>query len=583
MRTLAFAITSLAIFILIAGGLFIFLAPPKAPPAPPAFDPSALSWSVVASSSPWEARDSAAAFVFDSKMWIAGGIDGNGVPTSPDHAVEYWKAPYFNDIWNTTDGVQWRRVTASAEWAPRRSMSIVDFDGSLWMFGGWSPQGGYQSDVWQSKDGVHWTRVVAKAAFIPREGQWVEVFKGKLWMTGGVNYDIRMIFNDVWYTEDGITWTQAPVAPWPARWDHATAVYDGKLWMTGGMDLGAHKDSSFDDEWVTEDGITWTRVYEHAPWPARQGHQLVPYHGYLWLMGRLDDDIGGGTNDVWYSKDGISWTKGVDPLWTGREDFWTLVFKNRLWVFSGMDHDWRWTNDVWATTPVPAVRAPVLHKDVEPLALSAKAYLSIYVDPNGTETVLASEDADTPLPLASVTKLITALVAMETYPPSEIDADLRAMLVASENEPADALANKIGTEAFVQKMNAEARSLRLTTMRFVNPSGLDPKPAGTLGNVASASDLADLLDSIYRTKPELFAMLGQQEFGLLKNTNELLAGAPLKVLGGKTGETPHALQNLVIITESPTEGYIVSVVMGSTDRARDMWKLLNYVTLSFDW
>lgn len=572
MRTLAFAITSLAILILIAGGLFIFLGTPKAPAAPPAFDPSALSWSVVASSSPWEARDSAAAFVFDSKMWIAGGIDGNGVPTSPDHAVEYWKAPYFNDIWNTDDGVAWQRVNASAEWAPRRSMSIVDFDGSLWMFGGWSPQGGYQSDVWQSNDGIHWTRVVAKAAFTPREGQWVEVWRGKLWMMGGVNYDERKTFNDVWYTEDGITWTQAPDAPWPARWDHATAVYDGKLWMTGGMDLAGHKDSSFDDEWVTEDGITWTQVYEHAPWPARQGHQLIPYQGYLWLMGRLNDDVGGGVNDVWYSKDGVTWTRGTDPGWSGREDFWTLVFKNRLWVFSGMDHDWRWTNDVWVTSPTPETHEPMLKHGAHELDLSAKAFLSVYVGPNGTTHILVEKNKDSPLLIASITKLMTALIA---------DADLRALLIPSDNAVAEALAAAQGRENFIRAMNAKAASLELKSMHFVNPSGVDEGEAE--GNIGSASDVATLLDYIYREKPELFQILGQREFGLLKNTNELLAGAPLRILGGKTGETPRSDQNLVVVSLSPTDGYLVSVVLGSSDRGRDMWKLLNYVTTSFDW
>ena len=311
MRSLAFAICSLAVFVLLAGGVVVIFGKPKAPPP---FDPATLTWSEVTKSAAWEPRDSAAAFVYDNKMWIEGGLDGNNAPSGLHHAVEYGDAPYFNDIWSSTDGHTWKLEATSTDWKPRRSMSIVEFNGSLWMFGGWSPIDGYQSDVWESHDAIHWTKAVSKAAFIPREGQWVEVWQGKLWMTGGVNYEARKTFNDVWYSSDGITWTEAPDAPWPSRWDHATAIFDGKLWMTGGMDLGAHKDNAFNDEWYTEDGMTWTKVTDNAVWPARQGHQLIPYQGYLWILGRLNDDIDGGRNDVWYSKDGLSWTEAPSPL-----------------------------------------------------------------------------------------------------------------------------------------------------------------------------------------------------------------------------------------------------------------------------
>jgi len=53
-------------------------------------------------------------------------------------------------------------------------------------------------------------------------------------------------------------------------------------------------------------------------------------------------------NDVWYTADGVNWKKtDMDPLWLGREDHQALVFKDRIWVYTGMDKDWVWTNDVW--------------------------------------------------------------------------------------------------------------------------------------------------------------------------------------------------------------------------------------------
>jgi hypothetical protein len=577
----AFAIASGAFFILVAGAAFIIFAKPTHV-VPPPFDPASLSWSEAATSSAWEARDSAAAFVFDDKMWIEGGLDGNGAPSGLHHEVEYGGALYFNDIWSSTDGARWKLEATSTGWKPRRSMSIVEFKGALWMFGGWSPEDGYQSDVWQSHDAVHWTRVTGNAAFVPREGQWVEVWNGKLWMTGGVNYEARKTFNDVWYSSDGITWIQAPDAPWPSRWDHATAVYDGKLWMTGGMDLGAHKDNAYNDEWYTEDGLRWIKVIDNVVWPARQGHQLIPYHGYLWILGRLNDDIDGGRNDVWYSKDGIAWTEAQSPGWSGREDHWTLVYDDKMWVFSGMDNLWHWTNDVWVSTLTPAAVVPTLKPRAELLSLTARSYFSEYVDSKGGTHALVSQNPDEALPLASVAKLMTALVASETYGLGAIQDQIRRLLIVSDNAMADALAAKTGTPMFVARMNQKSASLGLSSMHFVNPSGIDAE--GDM-DVASAHDVATFLKYLYTDRQALFSILGEKTYGTATSTDDLLfEPAPLAVLGGKTGETPRAKQNLAILSQSPTgTGYIVSVVLRSSDRFADMKKLLQYDKDFFTW
>lgn len=505
-----------------------------------------------------------------------GGIDGNGTPSGMHHAVEYGDATYFNDIWNSDDGVTWTLVATSSAWTPRRSMSVVEFNGFLWMFGGWSPKIGYQSDVWQSADGIVWTRAVEHAAFVPREGQWAEVWNGRIWMTGGVNYEQRTTFNDVWYTDNGVDWYKAPEAPWPPRWDHATAIFNGRMWLTGGMDLGVHKDRAFDDEWVTDDGLTWTQVYAHAPWPGRQGHALVPYQGYLWLVGRLNDDIDGGTNSVWYSPDGTTWMEAPRPDWAGREDHWVIPFRDRLWVFSGMDNLWHWTNDVWVSTELASTSTPpLMKKNQKPLVLSARAYYSVYVDTDGAMYPLVSQHALDPFPLASVSKLMTGLVAAETYGLGARMDQIRKLLILSDNVTADALSNA----NFVTRMNERATELGLSSMHFVNPSGLD----GATMNVGSAADVAALITYLKTDRQALFEILGERSFGDATSTNNLLFEPDLGVIAGKTGETPHARQNLVIVSKAPRQGYLVSVVLGSDDRFQDMRTLLGYVTSSFDW
>lgn len=300
-------------------------------------------WQMVASSTAWVPRDSSATFVFKDKMWIMGGLNGNNVPSN-NHKPEYWKADFFNDIWSSEDGATWTREVEHAEWSPRRSMSVVEYGGELWMFGGWSQKTGYEVGVWKSSDGIQWKQVLKDAPWGIREGQSVEVFLGKMWLFGGVNYDDRVVMNDVWYSENGIDWTFATTAPMAGRWDQATAVFNDTLFLTGGMNLTG---TSFGDEWYTKDGIHWEEVID-VPWEARQGHALVPLAERLWLVGRLNDSKDKGVNDVWYSEDGFSWSKTKnDPAWVGREDGAVLPYRGDLVLFGGMGSDWVWKNDVW--------------------------------------------------------------------------------------------------------------------------------------------------------------------------------------------------------------------------------------------
>jgi len=317
----------------------------NAQPQTPEFYPQFLSWLQATSSAEWQPRDSAVSFVFQNKIWTMGGLNGNK-EIDNNHTVHYWEAPHFNDIWATEDGVNWKMVTAHAEWPLRRSMSVVSFHDKLWMFGGWSPITGYTSDIWQSDDSITWTKVISEAPWPAREGQTAEIFQGKIWLIGGVNYDKREVKNDVWYSNDGLLWYQATTTiPWNPRWDHATAVFNGKIFLAGGMNLS---DQTFKDVWSSSDGLNWEPATILPPWQERQGHSLVVFNDKLWIIGRLNDSEGGGVNDVWYSDDGVTWQKtNTEPLWAGREDHSVLIFNNRIYVFGGMDSNWQWRNDVW--------------------------------------------------------------------------------------------------------------------------------------------------------------------------------------------------------------------------------------------
>jgi N-acetylneuraminic acid mutarotase len=321
------------------------------------FDPALLTWQEVTKSAPWLPRDSHAVVVYQDKMWLMGGLNGNGYVIRPG-IVRYGEAPHFSDVWVSEDGINWSLVTEKAPWGKRRSIQAVVFQNKMWLIPGWGPFDGLKSEIWYSQDGIKWERVAT--SWPAREGHQLVVFQDKLWLIGGVNYEKRETKNDIWYSPDGINWFEATsAAPWSPRWDHKVVVFKDKLWLIGGMDL---KNNVFRDIWVSENGKDWSLVTENPSWPARQGHEALVFKNRVWIIGRFNSPEQGDVkaaeagassspNDVWFSDDGINWQKTKnDPPWQGREDHVAVVFQDKIWVLGGMTIDWRWQNDIWQST-----------------------------------------------------------------------------------------------------------------------------------------------------------------------------------------------------------------------------------------
>ena len=307
--------------------------------------PQSLVWDRKIEAAAWPARDAHAMFAFNDKLWIIGGLDGSAVSRGTN--VQYWEAPHFNDIWVSANGCDWK-LAGRTPWPGRRSLSVVEFNGALYMLGGWAPEGGYKNDIWTSKDGTRWKKIVERAEWPGREGQVVVAFNNKLWLVGGVHFDKREAKNDVWSSADGISWTQEPTPPFAPRYDHDLEVFNGKLWLSGGVVLGGR---GFAEEWVSEDGKNWSLVSAEAPFGYRHGHIMIAHRNLLWIVGGWDTVSDRGSSESWYSADGVLWQKtGEDGPWMGREDHAVVEFKNRLWLTGGMSgtkDEVRWTNDVW--------------------------------------------------------------------------------------------------------------------------------------------------------------------------------------------------------------------------------------------
>ena len=224
----------------------------------------------------------------------------------------------------------------------------------------------------------------------------------------------------------------------------------------------------------------------------------------------------------------------------------------------------------------------------------------LVVDESGR--ALWSRDASAPLPMASTTKLATALVTVERASLNEevrvsataaatpggklsliagesfsVEELLGALLLNSSNDAAVALAEHVGGSepAFVQAMNDLASDLGAADTAFANSHGLDAE-----GHVSSARDLA-LLGARVLQEPALAELVGREEMTIssdarlarLENTN-LLLGDYVGAIGIKTGFTAGA--GNVLVAAAEREGRtLIAVAMHSVDAFADAASLLD--------
>jgi D-alanyl-D-alanine carboxypeptidase (penicillin-binding protein 5/6) len=226
-----------------------------------------------------------------------------------------------------------------------------------------------------------------------------------------------------------------------------------------------------------------------------------------------------------------------------------------------------------------------------PTSVDARAYL---VANASTGEVLASRNADERVPIASITKLMTVLVALEharlddivtvqrsaaAVGESSIDLSpgdrltvrdlIEGALVQSANDAADALADHVGhgnERTFVALMNAKAQQLGLTETHFARPDGLDAS-----SHFSSARDVVHLAE-VAMHNPEIRSVVRERtatiEGGsrVLHTWNDLLSTFP-GLIGVKTGHTGAA--RWCEVAAARGRGLTVyAVILGSSTRSR---------------
>lgn len=234
----------------------------------------------------WKGRTNFGCIVFNGQIFIMGGQNTGGIA-------------FLNDVWASTDGLNWTQVVSAAPWAKRQSMGLGILGNTLYLIGG---DGSDQyTDVWSTTDGVNWTQVIASAPWAKRQGAAVVAFNQGLFFMGGF-LSTGTESQEVWFSPDGLTWTQqVTTAAWTGRHYHSALVFGGKIWIAGGNNGG----TILQDVWSSPDGITWTNT-GNLP-AARELMAATVYTGKMWFMTGYDHLIAQ-TTTVWSTTDGVSFT-----------------------------------------------------------------------------------------------------------------------------------------------------------------------------------------------------------------------------------------------------------------------------------
>ena len=254
------------------------------------------------------------------------------------------------------------------------------------------------------------------------------------------------------------------------------------------------------------------------------------------------------------------------------------------------------TSDGTATT---STTNQTVKQPVKTSPISAKSYLVGNVK-NGE--IYISKNSKTVLPVASMSKLITAIQSIDQFtmsgtttviksdltPPDlltfetgetfTIEQALYPLLVNSSNVIAETLASTTDRNEFMNLMSSYAWEIGMPSTYFADPSGISPM------NISSANDFFTLAKYLYNLRPEILEITKTSKYIIATTTNhsyhEINSTHPFvnqpNFLGGKTGKTPQAGETMLTILNIKNIP-IAFIVLGSTNRNKDTLYLIGEV------
>jgi len=251
-------------------------------------------------------------------------------------------------------------------------------------------------------------------------------------------------------------------------------------------------------------------------------------------------------------------------------------------------------------TPQPIIQ-PLSTPEINMPEINAAAAISAESNLINPDKIIFEKFSHEKLPIASLTKLMTAVVVLNNPAYNFLDSvevsetagsqdglkqDVKTgdvfsienlfniMLIESSNRSAYALSEKIGERNFVNLMNDKAKEIGLDNTNFTDPSGLSSQ------DISTASDLVKLAEYILKNYPKISETtkikdLNIKNLGSIKNSDELLGQIP-EVVCSKTGFTMQAKGCLLLVVRNSQDNdFIINIILGADDRFSEMKKLIS--------
>ncbi len=233
------------------------------------------------------------------------------------------------------------------------------------------------------------------------------------------------------------------------------------------------------------------------------------------------------------------------------------------------------------------------------LEISSPSYLVLDISNN---SIFLEKNSNQKYPIASITKLMTSIIAFENidyqksivltepmlqtwghspslFLGSKISAEnlIKASLIQSTNDASEALTFFSGKKFFLNAMNQKAQDLGMKDTIFYDAHGL------SLLNQSTAQDLSILLNYIYKNYPEILKITKENNFWLPDKTGRMLKFQNLNnfyplsyFIGGKTGYLPEAKQTMAAIFNINNKPFII-IALYSNNRQADIFSIIRKI------
>ncbi len=266
--------------------------------------------------------------VFLNKLWV---ISGSSTNYSINDGLEY-----FDDIWVTSDGNSWDKITPAAN-GPFTGGSYVSipFGSHLWLVG-CTPHCAERVLI-NSQDGINWQRIDSADTHIANGSHSAIEFNGMLWRISSS----KSAANTIWRSADGFNWEKSNIqVPFSPRDAFLLIVFIDELWLFGGTVYPNEGPLASNEVWSTVDGVNWI-LRGHTPTELTTPYRLFAFNNALYIITLPGYDHMTNTkypNTLWQSTDGVNWIQtSRDAPFSPKREFSVSVFNSRIWVIGGVN------------------------------------------------------------------------------------------------------------------------------------------------------------------------------------------------------------------------------------------------------